>query len=72
MKKTLSIREATIAGAYSTRKAYDWTAVSSIYIDKDYRRCGAGRLLYKEVARFKKDGKKFDRWYDLVWFQKRF
>lgn len=101
------------AGSYSEREAYNWTAMSSIYVDKEYRRCGAGSLLYKEleerlsaqnivnllagvayceqedeylsqdsykfhlksgyeeVARMKKVGKKFDRWYDLVWFQKR-
>ena len=37
------------ASAYSSREAYAWTATSSIYIDKDFRRQGAGSLLYKEL-----------------------
>ena len=101
------------AGAYSTREAYSWTVSNSIYIDKDYRRCGAGSMLYSalekelkemgiinmlagvayldeedenishdsykfhikegfsQVAHIKSVGKKFDRWYDLLWFQKK-
>ena len=101
------------AGAYSTRRAYDWTATSSIYVDKEYRRKGIGTLLYDElekrlkeqgivnllagvascededeyltpdssrfhiskgytqVAHMKKVGKKFGKWYDLLWYQKR-
>ncbi|MBO4346197.1 MAG: N-acetyltransferase [Lachnospiraceae bacterium] len=101
------------AGAYSTREAYTWTATTSIYLDKDCRRLGAGSLLYKElekrlkekgiinllagvaysekedeylshdscrfhenqgyteVANMKTVGKKFDRWYDLLWYQKK-
>lgn len=100
------------AGTYSSREAYAWTVTTSIYIDKDYRRNGAGSLLYKaleeelkkqgiknllagvayiekedeylthdscrfhlkegyfEVAHMKSVGKKFDRWYDLKWYQK--
>ena len=100
------------ASAYSSRKAYDWTVGTSIYIDEAFRRCGAGSLLYKElekrlkaigivnllagvayceeedeylthdspkfhlkqgyveVAHMKSVGKKFDRWYDLKWYQK--
>jgi phosphinothricin acetyltransferase len=101
------------AGPYSTREAYSWTVSTSIYIDKEYRRCGAGSMLYKaleeelkkrgivnllasvayideedeylshdsykfhlregysEVAHMKSVGKKFGRWYDLMWFQKK-
>ena len=101
------------AGAYSTRQAYDWTATTSIYVDKEYRRKGIGTLLYDElekrlkeqgiinllagvascededeylthdssnfhvkkgytqVAHMKKVGKKFGKWYDLLWYQKR-
>ena len=101
------------AGAYSTRQAYNWTATSSIYVDKEYRRKGIGTLLYAElekrlkeqgivnllagvascededeylthdscrfhlskgytqVAHMKAVGKKFNRWYDLLWYQKR-
>ena len=101
------------AGAYSAREAYSWTATTSIYIDKDYRRKGIGSRLYEaleerlkeqgivnllagvafceqedeylthdskeyhlskgysQVAHMKSVGKKFDRWYDLLWFQKK-
>lgn len=101
------------ASEYSTREAYDWTVATSIYIDKESRRQGAGALLYKElenrlkkigvvnllagvafcenedeylthdspkfhlkqgyveVACMKGVGKKFDRWYDLKWYQKK-
>lgn len=100
------------AGEYLPRKAYSWTAASSVYVDKDFRRQGIGTLLYSELekrlremgiinlvagaayceeedeylshgsydfhrsigfsecARFRGIGKKFDRWYDLVWLQK--
>ena len=101
------------AGVYHARAAYDWTVETSIYVDKDCRRTGAGTFLYKElekrlkkmgiinllagvafceiedeylthdsqsfhlkqgyceVAHLKGVGKKFDRWYDLKWFQKK-
>ena len=101
------------AGAYSPRKAYEWTAAASIYVDKDSHRQGIGSLLYdsleeklraqgivnllagvafcdkedeylshdskefhiskgySQVAHMIKIGKKFDRWYDLLWFQKK-
>ena len=101
------------AGAYSTREAYSWTATTSIYIDKDYRRQGIGSMLYyeleerlkelgiinilagvayiekedeylshdsfkyhikegyKKVAHINTVGKKFEKWYDLIWFQKK-
>ncbi len=101
------------ADEYSSRSAYSWTATTSIYLDKDYRRQGIGTRLYEEiepklkqmgiinllagaaysaeedeylshdsynfhrhigfeeVARLKTIGKKFDRWYDLVWMQKK-
>lgn len=101
------------AGPYSSREAYSWTATTSIYVDKDYRRQGIGSLLYKElekrlkeqnivnllagaaysdeedeylthdsykfhirlgytkVAHMQTIGKKYDRWYDLLWMQKK-
>ena len=37
------------AGAYSIREAYAWTASSSIYIDREFRRQGAGAMLYREL-----------------------
>ncbi len=100
------------ASAYSVREAYNWTATTSIYINKSNRRQGIGTALYKElearlfnqgivnilagvayidtedeflthdsyefhkkmkykeVAHMIKIGKKFDRWYDLLWMQK--
>lgn len=102
------------AGAYGTRAAYQWTAMVSIYVDKEYRRRRIGSLLYdalerkladmgivtvlagvayceeedeyltkdsyrfhlrmgyEKAAHLKKVGKKFDRWYDLLWMQKDF
>lgn len=100
------------AGSYSSREAYNWTATTSIYVDRDFHRKKAGTLLYAaleeklkkqgiinvlagvayvenedeylshdspnfhmnqgytKVAHMKKVGKKFNRWYDLMWFQK--
>ena len=101
------------AGRYNPRDAYQWTVTTSIYIDPQFHRQGAGALLYKkleeklreqgvinllagvgyseeedeylthdslhfhlkegytQVARMKEIGKKFDRWYDLLWLQKK-
>ena len=101
------------ASAYGTRAAYNWTAMTSIYLDKECRRQGIGAMLYKELEKRLKDmgivnllagvaysekeeehlshdsckfhlkegytevahmiavGKKFDRWYDLLWYQKK-
>lgn len=39
------------AHTFNTRKAYDWTFETSIYLDKDFRKCGAGTLLYKELEK---------------------
>ena len=39
------------ASAYSKREAYDWTAATSIYVDKNYRRMGVGSLLYAELEK---------------------
>ena len=101
------------AGRYSPRDAYNWTVTTSIYVDHECRRCGAGKLLYRaleeklrergivtllagigyceeedeylthdsvrfhekegyeQVAWMKGVGKKFDRWYDLLWMEKK-
>lgn len=101
------------AGRYSPREAYNWTVTTSIYIDRNCHRMGAGTLLYREledrlrrrgivnllagvayseeedeylshdsrlfhlsqgytqVAQMKEVGKKFERWYDLLWLQKK-
>ena len=101
------------AGSYSPRDAYNWTVTTSIYVDHECRRNGAGALLYRaleeklrergivtllagigyceeedeylthdsvrfhekegyeQVAWMKGVGKKFDRWYDLLWMEKK-
>ncbi len=41
----------TYAHAFSERKAYFHSVETTIYIDKDMRRCGLGRLLYAELER---------------------
>lgn len=98
---------------YSEREAYNWTVETSIYVDKDERRSGCGKLLYevlekelskrgiinmlagvafnekedeylthdsfkfhnkmgfKTVGHLEAVGKKYDRWYDILWMQKR-
>lgn len=45
------------ASSFSERKAYDWTVETSIYLDKEERRAGAGRALYEELEKeLKKKG----------------
>ena len=34
------------AGAFVGRAAYDWSCETSIYLDKDARKCGIGKTLY--------------------------
>lgn len=100
------------ASAFKERAAYQWSVETSIYVDKDRKRSGIGRLLhdalekalkrqgvlnmnaciaycepedefltldsvrfherlgYSLVAHFHKCGKKFNRWYDMVWMEK--
>lgn len=100
------------AGAFVGRAAYDWSCELTIYLDKDAKGCGYGRLLYEEmekrlkdlgytnmyacigwvdvedeylnqnsasfhehmgfqkVGHFTKCGRKFDRWYDMIWMEK--
>ncbi|AXI26546.1 GNAT family N-acetyltransferase [Gemella sp. ND 6198] len=95
----------TYAGEFYPKRAYDWTAEITIYLDKQARGKGIGELLYNElekqliekgicrltscisypdegsisfhekhnfrkVAHFEKVGYKFNRWYDVVWYQK--
>lgn len=36
---------------FHARKAYDWSVELSIYVDKDCRKCGYGRLLYTELEK---------------------
>jgi phosphinothricin acetyltransferase len=45
------------AGQHRTRKAYDWTAEVSAYVDQSAHRRGVGRELYTALfARLKEDG----------------
>ena len=37
------------AGRLGVRKAYDWSAETSVYIHRDYHRMGIGRLLYEKL-----------------------
>ena len=39
----------TYAGAFKTRTAYDWSVETSIYVDKDFRHCGVGKLLLERL-----------------------
>lgn len=39
------------ASAYSERAAYDWTAMTSIYVDKDCHGQGAGKSLYDALEK---------------------
>lgn len=39
------------AGPFRTRAAYAWTIETSIYINKDCRRSGAGKLLLQELEK---------------------
>ncbi len=100
------------AGTFKDRDAYQWSVELSIYLNKDHRRAGLGRLLYEELERrlkaqgilnlyacigypdaedehltlnsvrfhekmgysmigkFNKCGRKFGRWYSMVWMEK--
>ena len=39
------------ANTFHTRKAYDWSVELSVYIEKDSRKCGYGRMLYTELEK---------------------
>lgn len=100
------------AGPFIPREAYAHCAEVSIYISRESRRCGIGRLLYdelaaqlcaqgitqiyacigvpeeedeylsnnsaefhahlgfREVGRFRNSGRKFDRFYHMIWMEK--
>ena len=44
------------ANTFHARKAYDWSVELSIYIEKDSRKCGYGRMLYTELEKQLKEG----------------
>lgn len=39
---------------FHERKAYDWAVETSIYVDKDYKRSGCGKLLYQALEKILK------------------
>ena len=39
------------AGAFSGRAAYDWSCETSIYLDKNARKCGIGKTLYAALEK---------------------
>lgn len=42
------------AGTFKGRRAYDWSVETTVYVRKDGRRQGTGRLLYEELERLLK------------------
>ena len=100
------------AGPFKARAAYDHSCEVTIYLEKNCRKCGMGRLLsealeerlrklgilnlyaciayprgedpylttnsadfhahmgYTKAGEFHQCGRKFDRWYDMVWMEK--
>ena len=44
------------ANTFHARKAYDWSVELSVYIEKDSRKCGYGRMLYTELENQLKSG----------------
>lgn len=39
------------AGAFKQRAAYDWCCELTVYIDKNHKKCGLGKLLYSELEK---------------------
>ena len=39
------------AGAFVGRAAYDWSCETSIYLDKNARKCGMGKMLYEALEK---------------------
>ena len=70
----LSIREVQISDASRLAEIYSHyvrnTAVSFEYLTHDSSKFHICKG-YTQVAHMKAVGKKFDRWYDLLWYQKR-
>ena len=100
------------ASAFKERAAYQWAVETSIYVDRNERGMGTGKLLhetleetlrergilnmnaciaytdkedefltldsvrfherlgYSKVAHFHQCGRKFGRWYDMIWMEK--
>lgn len=58
------------AGPLGVRAAFAWSCEVSIYIDKNARRHGYGRLGFRKCGEFHKCGFKFGRRYNLIWMEK--
>lgn len=43
------------AGKFKNRKAYDWSVETTVYVRKDSRRAGIGRLLYNALEKSLKE-----------------
>lgn len=43
------------AGSFIGRKAYDWSAEATVYVEKDFCRCGIGQKLYKALEKILAD-----------------
>ena len=39
------------AGVFKDRAAYDWSCETTIYIDRDQRKSGLGRMLYEALEK---------------------
>ena len=72
------IREAVVADAKAIQAIYapyvEQTGISFIETEDEYLTQDSVRfheqLGYKEVAHFHLCGKKFGRWYDMIWMEK--
>jgi len=51
LEKDGQIKGYAYANTFHARKAYDWSVELSIYVDKDCRKCGYGRILYTELEK---------------------
>lgn len=43
------------AGSFIGRKAYDWSAETTVYVEKDFCRCGIGKKLYEVLEKILAD-----------------
>ena len=56
-------------GPFVGRAAYGWAAETSIYLSHDSERFHA-RMGYRLAGTFRRCGRKFGQWYDMVWMEK--
>ena len=58
------------AGIFYDRRAYDWSAEMSVYVQRGIHGKGVGTALYEKKAHFEQCGYKLGKWWDIVWMQK--